>query len=484
MNQPAAGAGHVVRGYIVPGLPHPLLVPERSPGWGALRNAYDAVRREIEASDADLLLLYSTQWISIIGHQIQADPAPEWVHVDPEWHALGSMPYRFRIDAEFGRAYAQAAHSRGLQARTIAYHGFPIDTGSIVALKLLNPDNRLQASIVSCNMYADRGETLVLGKAAAQAVRDTGRRAIAIAVTTLSNRLFTEPIDPAQDRISSLKDDEWNRKILEILGEGRLEDVSQLAREFTQQANADQKMKAVWWLASTMGQHNNYAGRVFEYQPVWGTGAALVGLTPTGRAAADQEFDEEDVEVYRGDRNVLATDTGAPAARPPARPAPPTGNPASRERPQPRAPVPAAAVSGSVHVPTAPAPVGAYAHARRAGDLLFLAGIGPRQAGTDEIPGGPVRDAAGRTLAYDMEAQTRACIENVRHVLEAAGSSLDRVLDVSAYLIDMDRDFKTFNRVYAECLGHTGATRTTVAVSALPTPIAVELKIIAGCGLT
>ena len=456
MNQPAAGAGHVVRGYIVPGLPHPLLVPERSPGWRALRNAYDAVRREIEASDADLLLLYSTQWISIIGHQIQADPAPEWVHVDPEWHALGSMPYRFRIDAEFGRAYAQAAHSRGLQARTIAYHGFPIDTGSIVALKLLNPDNRLQASIVSCNMYADRGETLVLGKAAAQAVRDTGRRAIAIAVTTLSNRLFTEPIDPAQDRISSLKDDEWNRKILEILAEGRLEDVSQLAREFTQQANADQKMKAVWWLASTMGQHNNYEGRVFEYQPVWGTGAALVGLTPTGRAAADQEFDEEDVEVYRGDRNVLATDTGEPAA----------------------------AASGSVHVPTAPAPVGAYAHARRAGDLLFLAGIGPRQAGTDAIPGGPVRDAAGRALAYDVEAQTRACIENVRHVLEAAGSSLDRVLDVSAYLIDMDRDFTTFNRVYAEYLGHTGATRTTVAVSALPTPIAVELKIIAGCGPT
>lgn len=451
MNRPAARAGSVVRGYIVPGLPHPLLAPERSPGWRALRAAYDAVRREIEASDADLLLLYSTQWISIIGHQIQADPTPEWVHVDPEWHALGSMPYRFRMDAEFGRAYEQAARARGLRARTVAYRGFPIDTGSIVALKLLNPDNRLQASIVSCNLYADRGETLVLGKAAAQAVRDTGRRAIAIAVTALSNRLFTEPIDPARDCISSLKDDEWNRKILEILAAGRLEDVSQLAREFTQQANADQKMKAVWWLASTMGQHNNYDGRVFEYQPVWGTGAALVGLTPTGRAAADQEFDEEDVEVYRGDRHVLATGAAMPAVD----------------------------GGGGVHVATAPQPVGAYAHARRGGDLLFLAGIGPRQAGTDVIPGGPVRDAEGRPLAYDIEAQTRACIDNVRHVLEAAGSSLDRVVDVSAYLIDMDRDFATFNRVYAEYFGHVGATRTTVAVSALPTAIAVELKIVA-----
>lgn len=462
----AAKTGSVVRGYVVPGLPHPLLAPDRSPAWRILRDAFDAVRREIEASGADLLLLYSTQWISIIGHQIQADPAPEWVHVDPEWHALGSMPYRFRMDAEFGRAYEQAARSRGLQARTVAYHGFPIDTGSIVALQLLNPDNRLPASIVSCNMYADRGETLVLGKAAAEAVRGQGRRAVAIAVTTLSNRLFTEPIDPAQDRVSSLKDDEWNRKILEIFAEGRLEDVSQLAREFTQQANADQKMKAVWWLAAAMGQHNNYEGRVFAYQPVWGTGSALVGLVPTGRAAADQEFDEEDVEVYRGDRNVLATGTGEPGAPP----APAAAAPAIPD------------ARGSIHVASAPQPVGAYAHARRAGDLLFLAGIGPRRAGTDEIPGGPVRDAQGRPRAYDIEAQTRACIENVRHILEAAGSSLDRVLDVSAYLIDMDRDFATFNRVYAEYFAAAGATRTTVAVNALPTPIAVELKIVAACG--
>jgi len=456
-------------------MPHPLLVPERSPGWQSLRRSFDAVRREIESSDADLLLLYSTQWLSVIGHQIQADPEPEWVLVDPEWHALGSMPYRFRMDSEFAHAYAGAARARGLHARTVAYHGFPIDTGTVVALRLLDPDNRRPACVVSCNMYADRGETLVLGKAAADAVRATGRRAIAIAVTTLSNRLFTEPIDPASDHVSSLKDDEWNRKILEILGEGRLEDVSQLAREFAVQANADQKMKAVWWLAATMGQHNRYDGRVFDYQPVWGTGCALVGLAPTARAAADQEFDEEDVDVYTGDRNVLATAEGTtPAAAAQGVAAAATATTA-----------PAAAASsadlgaGIVRSARAPRPVGAYAHARRVGDLLFVAGIGPRDPATDAIPGGAVRDAQGRPLAYDIEAQTRACIDNVRRVLEDAGSSLDRILDATVFLIDMERDFATFNRVWAESLGDIGATRTTIAVTALPTPIAVELKVIA-----
>lgn len=453
----------VVRGYIVPGLPHPLLAPERSPAWGAVRRAFEAIRREIAEVEADVLLVYSTQWLSVIGHQLQADPAPEWTHVDPEWHELGEIPYRFRIDANFAHAYERAARQRGLHARTVAYQGFPVDTGTVVALKLLDPDNRLSAGVVSCNMYADRAETLVLGKAAADALAAQGKRAIAVAVTQLSNRLFTHDIDPREDRVSSTKDDEWNKKLVELLGEGRLEDVSQLAREFSSQAFADQKLKALWWLAAAMGQHNHYAGRVFDYQPIWGTGCALVGLVPAERPAAKLEFDEEDVEVYSGDRGVLA----APSQK------------AIRQGPGP-APAPGPSSHGSViETATAPPPVGAYPHARRVGGLLFLSGIGPRMPGTNAIPGGPVRDTEGQPLAYDVEAQTRQCIANVRAILEAAGSSLSKILDVSVFLIDMDRDFAAFNRVYGEHFAGVGATRTTVAVSALPTPIAVELKVIA-----
>jgi 2-aminomuconate deaminase len=130
----------------------------------------------------------------------------------------------------------------------------------------------------------------------------------------------------------------------------------------------------------------------------------------------------------------------------------------------------------------APVPVGPYPHARRVGDLIFVSGMGPRRPGTGEIPGGPVRDAAGAPRDYDVAAQTRSTIDNIAAVLSAAGSSLAAVVDVTVFLIDMDRDFGTFNRVYGEYFAAIGPTRTTVEVRALPTPIAVELKVIAWVG--
>jgi 2-aminomuconate deaminase len=126
----------------------------------------------------------------------------------------------------------------------------------------------------------------------------------------------------------------------------------------------------------------------------------------------------------------------------------------------------------------APEAVGAFPHARRVGNLLFLSGMGPRKRGTKEIPGvtfGPDREV----VAYDIEAQCRSVFENIRTVLEDAGSSWDRIVDVTVFLTDMKKDFPTFNRVYAEYFADNQPTRTTVEVGALPTPIAVELKVIA-----
>ncbi len=134
-----------------------------------------------------------------------------------------------------------------------------------------------------------------------------------------------------------------------------------------------------------------------------------------------------------------------------------------------------------IHTDKAPPPVGPYPHARREGDLLFLSGIGPRKPGTKDIPGvtlGP----DGEAIDHDIAAQTRSVIENVKTVLEAAGSSLENVVDILVFLTDMKRDFAEFNRVYGETFAAIGPTRTTVAVTALPTPIAVELKVIARVG--
>lgn len=126
----------------------------------------------------------------------------------------------------------------------------------------------------------------------------------------------------------------------------------------------------------------------------------------------------------------------------------------------------------------APEPVGAFPHARRVGSLLFLSGMGPRKRGSKEIPGVTL-DAQGRIVSYDMEAQCRAVFENVRLVLEDAGGAWEDIVDVTVFLTDMKKDFPTFNRLYSEYFRSNQPARTTVEVGALPTPIAVELKVIA-----
>ena len=122
--------------------------------------------------------------------------------------------------------------------------------------------------------------------------------------------------------------------------------------------------------------------------------------------------------------------------------------------------------------------VGPYPHARRAGNLLFVSGIGPRRRGSKEIPGVTL-DAQGQIVTYDIVEQCRSVFENVRFILEDAGSSWDRIVDVTAFLTNMN-DFAAYNRIYAEHFPpENRPSRTTVEVSRLPTPIAVELKVIA-----
>jgi 2-aminophenol/2-amino-5-chlorophenol 1,6-dioxygenase alpha subunit len=279
----------------------------------AIRRAFERAREAMLAWKPDLLLLYSTMWPSVIGHQVIADPRPRWVHVDELFHDLGSIPYEFVVDAEFAHACVARMRERGLAARTVAYHGFPIDTGAVVALKLLVPDGAVPACVVSSNVYSDRAETLVLGKACRDAIDATGRRAAVVAVSTLSNRLFTDWISPDDDRIHSQKDDEWNRKILEFLAAGRLEDVAQLSRVIHRQIRIRKvvNFKPAWWMSAVMGQHNHYRGAVLGYAAIHGTGAAVVTLEPSAAGVGDKEYDEEDVELYRGDRDVL--DDAAPA---------------------------------------------------------------------------------------------------------------------------------------------------------------------------
>jgi 2-aminomuconate deaminase len=123
-------------------------------------------------------------------------------------------------------------------------------------------------------------------------------------------------------------------------------------------------------------------------------------------------------------------------------------------------------------------PLGAYPHARKAGNLLFLSGIGSRSAKDNTIPG-LVQDEQGNIVSYDIEAECHAVFANVKAVLEASGSSWEQIIDVTVFLTNMKKDFPLYNKIYGDYFKNVQACRTTVEVKSLPTPIAIELKVIA-----
>lgn len=126
----------------------------------------------------------------------------------------------------------------------------------------------------------------------------------------------------------------------------------------------------------------------------------------------------------------------------------------------------------------APEPVGLYPHARKVGNLLFLSGVGPRERGSKEIPG-VVLDNEGNIVSYDIEKQCHSVFKNIQFILEDAGSSWNNIVDVTVFLTNMKDDFKTYNRIYAEYFKDNQPCRTTIEINCLPTPIAIELKVIA-----
>lgn len=135
----------------------------------------------------------------------------------------------------------------------------------------------------------------------------------------------------------------------------------------------------------------------------------------------------------------------------------------------------------SIHSSKAPEPVGLYPHAKRVGNLLFLSGVGPREKGTKKIPGVEL-NADGTIASYDIETQVRSVFNNVKLILEDSGSSWNQVVDVTVFLTNMKDDFPTYNKLWAEYFAENPPCRTTLEINCLPTPIAIELKVIATIG--
>jgi 2-aminophenol/2-amino-5-chlorophenol 1,6-dioxygenase alpha subunit len=266
--------GKLVKAYILPGLPH-LVFGEKVGRWAGLRRAFQAAGKAIRDAKPDVVMIFSTQWISVLGHLFQALPNPKGVHVDENWHHLGEIPFDFRVDVDLAHKAVEAAGSKGLQARAVNYEGFPVDTGTLVVAHFLGGGQSIPLAGVSCNIYAGREDEFTLGRTTAEALRQTGRRAVVVACTGLSGHFFTQEIEPEKDRLSTDEDDQWNRKMLDRMAQGKNAEAVEAAGEFAGATGADMGFKAFYWLMGALGT-TSVPGKVLAYGPIWGTGAAVV----------------------------------------------------------------------------------------------------------------------------------------------------------------------------------------------------------------
>jgi 2-aminophenol/2-amino-5-chlorophenol 1,6-dioxygenase subunit alpha len=265
----------VVGAAMVPGMPH-LLAAEPAQSWKLLAEAAREAGRSLRAADPDAFVVLSTQWFTVLGHQFQVDPNPRGGHVDENWYAYdyGTLDYDLRVDVELAEGWAAQAEAMGFQARRTRYDGFPIDTGTVVAGRLVDPDRTRPIALVSCNLYAAAEDLGRIAQAAVRAAEALGRRVAFVAVSGLSSGLIQRWIEPGQDRFEDAGHDAWNRRVLDLLVAGRLEEVMALREQYAREAKADSQLRALAFLAGS-GACDGQA-TVLEYGPVWGTGAAVV----------------------------------------------------------------------------------------------------------------------------------------------------------------------------------------------------------------
>ena len=318
----------VVAAFLVPGTPLPLLRPD-APGWKALFEGYKDAARSLEKARPDVLLVYSTQWIAVLDQLWQTRPRVRGIHVDENWHAFGDLAYDFDIDAELAQACIDQSDDVGVRSKPVNYDRFPIDTGTIVAANLLNPESHWPLVLASNNLYHDGALTGRLAALAVQCAAEQGKRVALIGVGGLSGAVHRREIDPAEDSFAGDADDHWNRRLLDALIAGDASQLRALLTDYAENARGDMGMKHLEWLLGGMGAQ--WCGAyVHAYGPVWGSGAAVVELALDDRMARRGRARGIPAEAKRrltvgGDAPAGARTAGpeaqsAPAPKPPAAP--------------------------------------------------------------------------------------------------------------------------------------------------------------------
>ncbi|MET8232786.1 2-amino-5-chlorophenol 1,6-dioxygenase subunit alpha [Micromonospora sp. NPDC005298] len=265
----------IVAGALLPGMPH-LLAENPAKCWADLAGAARDVGDRLRRLKPDVVLLLSTQWFTVLGHQFQCDPNPRGEHVDENWYAYdyGLLRYDLRFDVPFTERWADHVQKGGMQARRTRYDGFPIDTGTIITSALLDPDRELRWSQVSCNLYADAQTLADVGAAGAAAAREAGVRAAVVVVTGMSSGLIQQWIEPHEDHIGDPAHDRWNRRVLDLLTAGKVDEVLKIREDFARQAQADSQFRALAFAAGAGAAAG--PAQLHAYGPLWGTGGAVL----------------------------------------------------------------------------------------------------------------------------------------------------------------------------------------------------------------
>ncbi len=266
----------VVSAFLCPGSPLPY-VRRDNPPWTTLAAAMERARDALSASEPDTVVIYSTQWFAVLDQLWLTRPHCEGIHVDENWHEYGTLAFSFDIDLTLASAIIESTPSIGIRSKGVDYDEFPVDTGTIVAKNLLNPEGSFEFVVASNNLYHDWDTTAALGRLVAENASKIGRRVAIVGVGGLSGKVFREPIDITKDRIVSEQDDIWNRRVLKLMEAGEYTELMNLCPEFVEAASVDMGFKHFSFL---MGATGGFTGAtVHGYGPLYGAGGAVVEFT-------------------------------------------------------------------------------------------------------------------------------------------------------------------------------------------------------------
>ena len=266
----------VVAAYLLPSSPL-LLLQRRESAYADLTAAMQRVAQDIEALKPDTLVIYSTRWVAVLDQLWQGRARMAGLHVDENWHELGEMRFDITTDVSLARACARAAQRAGIASKLVDYAGFPVDSATLSANALINPESTVPVLIVANNLYHDFARTRTLGELAAAQATAQGKRVVVLALGGLSGSEFRDVRAFADDAIASATEDEWNRRVLKLIESRDIDELMRQLPDYLAQAHVDMGFKHFAFALGALGGRMGQA-QVYGYGPQYGTGAAVIRL--------------------------------------------------------------------------------------------------------------------------------------------------------------------------------------------------------------